>query len=424
MQRRVVVANPGGERHLRDTAAAFAEVGDLDTYVSTAGFGVSEVERMPRAIPRRVAEKLQVELRRRAVTDQVGEHAVRIGTLLEVTNVALSRAPLPRVIKFAGLRPARTYFDWRSSRLLAPGMDVVIGSQGTAAQLFRRAGRLGIAKVLDYPIAHYVFTESVLQEEVRLVPEYASTLRVNKYPDWVRARYVKEIAMADRIIMVSEHHQRNFADAGIDPSRTFIVPWYVDSELFTPPEEEEPGTFRVAMVGELSQRKGLSYLIEGFRQAAIADSELLLIGRTHEVTGPWQGHEGVRHIPPMPNFMLPGVLRTCHAIALPSLVEGFPVSVLEGMACGLPAIISENIGRDIVEDGREGFVVPVRSPEAISECLKALHADTARRRQMRVSARAKAETFTRERNHRALRKGVADLLAAREKVPVAGAFSS
>jgi glycosyltransferase involved in cell wall biosynthesis len=394
-------------------AAAFAEVGDLMLYISTAGYGISQVQELPGAIPRAVAEKLKVELKRRAVTDEVGAHAIRIGTTLEVTNVGLSRLPLPKPLKFMAYRPARLSFDWRASRRLAPGMDAVIGSQGTTTQIFMRAGELGIARVLDYPIAHWRFTESVLAEEIRLKPDWAATMRVYRYPDWVRARYVREIEMADRIIMVSGHHQQNFAEAGIDPSRTFIVPWYVDSELFTPAEREDESAFRVAFVGELSQRKGLSYLIDGFERAALPDSELLLIGRTHAVTGPWAGCPGVRHVPPMPNFMLPDVLRTCHVIALPSLVEGFPVSVLEGMACGLPAIISENIGRDIVEDGQEGFVVPVRDPDAIAERLTELHTDTARRRSMARAARAKAETFTKERNHDALRRGVRELLAER-----------
>jgi glycosyltransferase involved in cell wall biosynthesis len=410
---RVVVANPGGERHLRDVAAAFAEVGDLDTYISTAGFGLSEIERLPKAIPPAVAEKLKTELRRRSVTDAVGAQAIRIGTALEIMNVALSRAPLPRLLKFAGLRPARVSFDWRASRRLTAGMDAVIGSQGTATSIFSRARALGVATVLDYPIFHYEFTESVLAEEARLKPEWASTMRVTRYPDWVRRRYIKEIAMADRVIMVSGSHQQNFAEAGIDPQRTFIVPWYINSELFTPPEHAQEDIFRVAFVGELSQRKGLSYLIDGFERAQLADAELVLIGRTHEVSGPWMGRARVRHIPPMPNFMLPEVLRSCHVMALPSLVEGFPVSVLEAMACGLPAIISENIGGDIVEDGREGFVVPIRDPDAIAERLRLLHADRGRRHEMARAARAKAETFTAERNHEALRGGVRDLLAGR-----------
>jgi glycosyltransferase involved in cell wall biosynthesis len=111
--------------------------------------------------------------------------------------------------------------------------------------------------------------------------------------------------------------------------------------------------------------------------------------------------------------MLPATLRTCHAIALPSLVEGFPISVLEGMACGLPAVVSENIGGDVVEDGVDGWVVPIRDPDAIAEVLRALRSDATRWKWMSRAARAKAETFTQERNHAEMREGVARVLAVR-----------
>jgi starch synthase len=415
LPRRVVVTCPGGERHLRDLASAFAEVGDLHSYLSTAGMGEHEIERLRRRLPRRVGDKLTVELKRREVTPEVAERAALVGTAGEAANVLLTRVGLPTSLRLAFYRPVRLAFDRAASRRLTPDVDAVVGSQGTATAIFRRARELGIATVLDYPIAHYAFTERVLQEEARLVPEYAETMLVTGYPDWVRRRYAEEIATADRIIMVSGHHQKNFAEAGVDPERTFIVHWYVNTELFTPPEQEETGIFRVAFMGELSQRKGLSYLVEGFQRAGLDDAELVLIGGARGPR-PWAGKPGIRHVAPMANFMLPETLRTCHAIVLPSLVEGFPVSVLEGMACGLPAIISENIGDDIVEEGRDGFVVPIRDPDAIAERLRKLHADTALRRQMARSARAKAETFTRERNHAEMRAGVEALLEAREAV--------
>jgi glycosyltransferase involved in cell wall biosynthesis len=212
--------------------------------------------------------------------------------------------------------------------------------------------------------------------------------------------------------MVSPHHQKTFERAGVDPARMFIVPWYVDCELFSPAEHEDDGSFRVLFLGQITQRKGLSYLIDGFRRAALEDAELVLLGRPIGPTSPWMDTPGVRHVPPMPRFLLPEVLRKCHVIALPSIVEGFPIAVLEGMASGLPAVISENIGADFVEDGVDGFVVPTRDPEAIADRLRTLHADSARRHEMARAARSKAETFTLERYRQSLCGGVARMLGA------------
>jgi glycosyltransferase involved in cell wall biosynthesis len=413
---RVVVANPGGQSHLKEVAAVFADRGALDTYVSTVGFGPHDIERVSRVLPRRLAERLIVELKRRSVTEEVGARTARVATGWEIANVLLTRTRLPMRLKYSGLKPTRLRFDDRTSRLLKSGTDVVLGYQGATTATFRRARELGIATVLDYPIAHYAVTEALLEEEARLVPEYASTLRVQRYPEWIRERYVEEIATADRIIMVSGHHRKTFEEAGVDPARTFILPWYVDCELFSPAEQPPDGPFRIAFLGQITQRKGISYLVEGFRRAKLDDAELVLIGQPIG-DRPWEGTTGVRHVPPMPRFMLPEQLRECHVIALPSLVEGFPISVLEGMACGLPAIVSENIGHDFVTDGANGYVVPIRDPDAIAERLQTLHADSARRREMALAARATAERFTRENYRDALWSGVEELLSERRPAP-------
>jgi glycosyltransferase involved in cell wall biosynthesis len=409
---RVVVANPGGQSHLKEAAATFAARGALERYVSTVGFGPRDVERAGRLLPGALGDRAQLELKRRAVSEDVGNRTARVATGWEIANVLLTRTSLPMRVKYAGLRPTRLRFDDRTAALLEPGTDAVLGYQGATTATFRKARQLGIATVLDYPIAHYEVTERTLLEEARLVPEYAPTLRVQRYPEWIKQRYVEEIATADRIIMVSEHHRKTFADAGVDPARTFIVPWYIDSELFSPSPDgpADDGTFRVAFLGQITQRKGISYLVEGFKRAALSDAELVLIGQPIGER-PWEGTPGLTHVPPMARFLLPEQLRRCHVIALPSLIEGFPISVLEGMACGLPAIISENIGHDIVEDGVDGFVVPIRDPDAIAERLRTLHADTARRREMAKAARAKAAGFTLENYRDSLCGGFEEMLA-------------
>jgi starch synthase len=57
---------------------------------------------------------------------------------------------------------------------------------------------------------------------------------------------------------------------------------------------------------------------------------------------------------------------------LPSIEEGLALVQAQAMACGLPIIATTNTGaEDLFADGIEGFIVPVRAPEAIRE--KVLH---------------------------------------------------
>jgi len=73
---------------------------------------------------------------------------------------------------------------------------------------------------------------------------------------------------------------------------------------------------------------------------------------------------------------------------LSSLSEGISNAALEAMACGLPVVTTDCGGmREAVTDGIEGFVVPVRDPEAMAEALLRLWKDPELRRRMGEAAR-------------------------------------
>lgn len=64
---------------------------------------------------------------------------------------------------------------------------------------------------------------------------------------------------------------------------------------------------------------------------------------------------------------------SCDVLVLPSIVEGRALVQQEAMACGLPVIATPNAGvEDLIEDGTAGFLVPIRTPEAIAEKLEFL----------------------------------------------------
>jgi len=70
-------------------------------------------------------------------------------------------------------------------------------------------------------------------------------------------------------------------------------------------------------------------------------------------------------------------------VALSSLNEGTPVSLIEGMASGLPVVATEVGGvPDLVEHGKTGLLVPPNDSEALSTAMETLLGDPERRREM------------------------------------------
>jgi glycosyltransferase involved in cell wall biosynthesis len=178
----------------------------------------------------------------------------------------------------------------------------------------------------------------------------------------------------------------------VDEEKLVVCPLGVNLDLFHPRQRPDDDVFRIVFVGQITQRKGISYLVEAFRRASIPRSELVLVGRPIGSADPWARIPGVRHIPLMPRTQLPAVYANADVYVLPSLVEGFGLTALEAMASGLPVVLSEHtFGSDIVTDGVDGYVVPIRDPESIAERLRLLAADPDRRREMGRAARSRAE---------------------------------
>jgi glycosyltransferase involved in cell wall biosynthesis len=85
-------------------------------------------------------------------------------------------------------------------------------------------------------------------------------------------------------------------------------------------------------------------------------------------------------------------------VVLSSVVEGFPISLVEAMFCGR-ATVSTDVGAVVEVIGGTGLIVPPRNPRALAEACVALLRDPERRQRLGAAARARAlELFTVEQN--------------------------
>ncbi|MFC8077672.1 DUF3492 domain-containing protein [Streptomyces sp. NPDC057307] len=98
-------------------------------------------------------------------------------------------------------------------------------------------------------------------------------------------------------------------------------------------------------------------------------------------------------------------------IVLSSIVEGFPVSLVEAMFCGR-ATVSTDVGAVVEVIGGTGLVVPPRNPRALADACVALLRDPERRERLGAAARARAlELFTVEQNLAAFRDIYLELIS-------------
>ena len=283
---------------------------------------------------------------------------------------------------------------------LAAGAACVVAYEGFALEAFRAlqlAGQAGRA-VLSYPVAHHRQRRLRRLQELEREPEFASTWP--DFDDWPadhEARLDEEIDRADCVLLGSAHALDSFVQQGVAADKLKVVPYGVDLALFHPPVEPRPArpTFEAVFAGQLTQRKGLSYLLRGWQQFQRPGAQLTLIGAVVGDSTPLARHAaGCVHLPHQTRGQLAQHFRAADVLVFPTLVEGMPLVVLEAMACGLPIIATANGPGEIVRDGVDGFLIPECDADAVCDRLERLHRDRDLCAWMGRNAAARAREFS------------------------------
>ena len=83
------------------------------------------------------------------------------------------------------------------------------------------------------------------------------------------------------------------------------------------------------------------------------------------------------------NDLLVNYYQKSDVLLLPSIEEGSAVVILEAMSSGCPVIVSNNAGADYINHGKNGFIVPIRSPNKICEYLHKISEDNSLKETLR-----------------------------------------
>jgi glycosyltransferase involved in cell wall biosynthesis len=295
--------------------------------------------------------------------------------------------------------PLKTELNWWCHQTLdrhvarnLPTCDVLHALSYCGLESGREAQRRGAVWVCDVVNSHLGYQDDVLAEEFERVG-LPYTRQDQRFLEYATASYEG----ADMITVPSTFARESFLERGVPDRKLALIPFGVDLERFRPLPTARDDTFRVLYVGQIAVRKGIHDLMEAFRLAAIPSSELVLVG-----TPLPEFHELARRMPevhvqlpgPQPAARLPEYYSAADVLVLPSIEDGFGYVIAEAMACGCAILATTHTGGpDLVTDGREGFIVPPRSPQALAEKLVWLFEHSEERETMRQAALDRVQSF-------------------------------
>ena len=175
----------------------------------------------------------------------------------------------------------------------------------------------------------------------------------------------------------------------------------VDMERFSPlriVSHKDSTMFTFVFVGRIVRDKGINELVEAFMRISCQykTARLILVGNYENELDPVDEatHQmiesncainacGTKH-----GDDLVQVYADADCFVMPSYREGFPNTVLEAGAMGLPSIVTDiNGSREIITDGENGLVVPARNADALYEAMLRMMTDDRTRTRMSQVAR-------------------------------------
>ena len=194
-----------------------------------------------------------------------------------------------------------------------------------------------------------IFLRDILKLPIKIVFTSAAQRRHSTWPRWL-------ISRMDAVIATSEEA------ASFVPNVISVIPHGVDLDRFSPPKDQRvswsksgmPGEYGIINVGRVRPEKGTDLFVEAMIDALpqLPKATAIIAGATKPKDRSFRNKlntrieeaglfERIKFLGEIPSHDLPALLQGCKALVALPRYEGFGLTPVEGMACGLPVVASK-----------------------------------------------------------------------------------
>lgn len=391
--RKIIVAHPTGNTFSRALVEALEKAGLLETFFTCIATGRDETNR------------LKTKLFKQRHCD-IPSGMIRLQPFSELIRLLSQKIPnsgflrrhetglfcVDQIYKKLDVRVAR-HLEETSTPPAA-----IYAYEDGALHCFQSAKKRGVPCIYDLPIGYWRAARRIQSEEAELKPDWAATMPALRDSELKTARKDHELQLAENIIVASRFTADTLKEAPFTLPEPIVVPYGCPparklQEVLQNRRKSEK--LKILFVGSLGQRKGLAYLLEAVEKLGDRVA-LTLVGRKSAPCKPLENAlEEHTWIESLAHSQILQLMTTQDVLVFPSLFEGFGLVLTEALSQGLPIITTANTAApDLMTDGTEGFIVPIRDSDAIASKLELLCNDPDLLESMRHAAVLKAQAQT------------------------------
>ncbi len=281
-------------------------------------------------------------------------------------------------------------------------INAIYTYEDCALNSFRFAKKNNIKTIYDLTSPYWLFKKKIIEAELDLQPSWnLSSTEIMSQNKCINKD--EEIFLSDQIITASSFTAKSLElyDKNIK-SKIKILPYGINCpEKNIINKRYKNDEFKLIFVGRPTLSKGIQYVIQILEQIdfpwklEIAGSLPENPAEISEKLNLFFKDPRCNFIGQIPNTSLIEKMSQSHVFIFPSLFEGFGQVLLEALSCSLPVITTDNTGGyDIIENGKDGFLTPIRDTGKSIEILNNLYHDEELRRSIAENAFLKASSLT------------------------------
>lgn len=319
------------------------------------------------------------------------------------------------VIFLAEHDPRRTYeldrAEWRFDARVLPGRELLLGRRWVVLNHGVRRELRGVDAVLVGGWNQPAFFQAS-RRGIPFALWVESTLRDERRGrlEWLKRRLISRAA---GVLVPGTAAREYVLSLGIDAARIAVAPNAFDLTAFTEAVERARGRHgpTVLTVARLAAEKDVATLL---RAVAGLDAELVVVGDGPEAVALREGAPAnTRFAGRAARDELPRWYANADVFALTSRSETWGMALSEAAAAGLPLVATEAAGAawDLIDEGVNGYRVPVGDVAAVREALATALADREWRERAGRRSRELAEQATPERWAEAVERFFAEVLS-------------
>lgn len=254
-------------------------------------------------------------------------------------------------------------------------VSAVYAYEDGALETFLEARKLNFKTLYDLPIGYWRAARDLLNEELRIWPEWAETITGFSDSESKLGRKDQELDLADHIFVASTFTKKTLESYPGQLAKVSVIPYgFPDAVKDRQYTSLTNRALKLLFVGGLSQRKGIANMFKAVE--SLGDKVQLTVIGQKPVDNCIPLNEALnrhRYIPGLPHHEILAEMKANDVLLFPSLFEGFGLVITEAMSQGTPVITTDRTcGIDLIEHNRNGWMVPAGDTQALKNQIEAL----------------------------------------------------